>query len=222
MDLVKQLKETKDTPVQILDVIQKLTSQVNEVKGDLNLLKVVNQSPTVESKTTKDLMNNYDNSNLKEKIINFVEVAVDALKQNTLEIKKEFVVNGKSTDKPSKELMVRGDSAEKVEQDKVVRIQQLLKSLSSMIQSTYERPLRLNQENELNSINLEKLVGIETLPPETKSILKNNLSEIVDLVNQLKGNKDTKPEILAVIEKLMVQIQEVKGDLNLLKIVNKK
>ncbi|MGH4050382.1 MAG: flagellar hook-length control protein FliK [Clostridium sp.] len=222
VDLVKQLKGNKGTEPEILDVVRKLTVQVQEVKGDLNLLKRVNQRPELESKITKELGNTTDNSKLKQKIINFVEVAVDALKQNAVEPEKEFVVSDKATDKPSEELNLNSGSIEKVTQVQVGQIQELLKSLSAVIQSTYEKPITPNQGNELNPINLEKLVGIEILQPKTKGILKNNLSEIVDLVKQLKVNKGTEPEILDVVRKLMVQVQEVKGDLNLLKRVNQR
>ena len=60
----------------ILDVLQKLTTQVNEVKGDLSLLKAVNEKPTVEDKPSVDLNKSLDNNKLRSKVINFVEVAI--------------------------------------------------------------------------------------------------------------------------------------------------
>jgi|GEM_PF-789077 len=213
VDLLEKSKENNNIPTQILDVLEKLTTQVEEVKGDLDLLKLVNQSPKVEGTTKLD--NSYDSNQLKEKIINFVEVAVEALKQNTK--------------KPSKKLVDSNNSTEEVAQVQVSQIQELLKSLSSMIQSTYEIPVTpatpaspsmLQPNNELEPINLEKLVGVEKLSPETKNILKNNLNEIVDLLEKSKGNNNIPTQILDALEKLTTQVQEVKGDLNLLKLVN--
>ena len=293
--LLEKLKTNNESQPQIFDVIQKLTTEVSQVNGDLNLLKVVNEKNTVEGNTTKNLNNAYDNNKLKEKIINFVDVAIDALKQNTKKPSKELVDNNNSTEeaaqvqvvqiqellkslssmiqsnyerpvtlnrenelKPinleklvgaeelspmakstlknnlneivdllekskgntkesSKALAVSGESTEEVAQ-----IQELLGSLSSMIQSTYETPVTLHQENELKPINLEKLVGVEKLSPMVKGILKNNLSEIVDLIEKSKGNKDTLPQILGVIKKLTTEATEVKGDLSLLNVVNEK
>ena len=211
VNLLEKSKGNDGFKSQILDVIQKLTDQVQEVKGDLNLLKVVNKNSTVESKSTEDLSKTTDNSKLKEKIINFVEVANNALKQNTKKISKEFVVSNESTEKVEQV---------QTEQVQVTQIQQILKSLSSVIQSTYEMPVTINQENELNPINIEKLVGIEKLPSETKSILKNNLSEIVNLLEKSKVSNDIPPQILGGIQKLTTEVNDVKGNLALLKTLN--
>ena len=203
-EIVKLLEKSKvdqNTPDKILDVLQKLTSQVQDSKGDLSLLKEVSEKPTVESKTTKDLSSSTDNSKLVDEIISFVESANKELKQDTLESSEKSVVNDKST-------------------QEVVQIQQLLKSLSLMIQSSYERTVTPSLENEINSINIEELVGVEKLTPMAKTILKNNLSEIVDLLKKSKANNSAQAKIPEVLQKLTSQVQEVKGDLDLLKIVN--
>ena len=208
VDLLEKSKENKEMLPKILDVLQKLTTKVSDVKRDLSLLKVVNEKTTVEGNTTKDFNNAYDNNKLEAKIVNFVEVAINALKQNTEKSIKELAVEGKSI-------------------EKVVQIQKLLKSLSSMFQKTYETSATIHQGSKLNFINLEQvgeeqLIDIEKLEPEAKSILRKNLSEIVDLLEKSKENKEMLPKILDVLEKLTIKVRDVKGDLSLLKVGNEK
>ncbi|MCB2294302.1 hypothetical protein LGK95_12330, partial [Clostridium algoriphilum] len=203
VDLIEKSKGNNVVPPKILDVLKKLTTQVNEVKGDFSLLKVVNEKPIVEDKPSVDLNKSLDNNKLRSKVINFVEVAVDSLKQNTEKPSEQLVGNDKST-------------------EKVAQIQQVLQSLSFMLESVERATTTNNGKNELDSINLEQLVGVEKLQPETKTLLKNNLNEIVDLIEKSKGNNVDPPKILDVLKKLTTQVNEVKGDFSLLKVVNEK
>ncbi|MBW9170658.1 flagellar hook-length control protein FliK [Clostridium estertheticum] len=102
--------------------------------------------------------------------------------------------------------------------DQMAQIQQLLQSLTVMIQNTDKTTTTKTSGTELNSINLEELLGPEKLTPETKSNLKNNLSEILSLLEKSKGNNKVTPEILVMIQKLTTQVKDVKSDLNLLKV----
>jgi len=146
-----------------------------------------------ESSTEKDLSTSENNNKLKAKIINFIELAIDGLKQNT--------------EKSSKDLEGTDKSAEEMAQ-----IQQLLQFLSSMLQTVSKTSVTKNGEFELNSIKLEQLI------PDTKSVLKNNLSEIVALLEKIKGNNQIPSEISEMLQKLTTEPNSVKGDLSLFKI----
>ena len=143
--------------------VQQLITQVDEVNGDFSLLKIFNEKNTVEGKTevtekgTMDLGNSDDNNKLESKVINFVELAIDALKQNTEKASEQLVGTDKST-------------------EKVTQIQQVLQSVSLVLQSV-DKTMTINS-NKLNSINLEQMLGVDKLLPETKNLLKDNLSEI--------------------------------------------
>ena len=95
VDLIEKSKGNNVDPPKILDVLQKLTTQVNEVRGDFSLLKVINEKPTVEDKPSVDLNKSLDNNKLSSKVINFVEVAIDALKQNADKPSEQLVGNDK-------------------------------------------------------------------------------------------------------------------------------
>ena len=185
--------------------VQQLITQVDEVNGDFSLLKIFNEKNTVEGKTevtekgTMDLGNSDDNNKLESKVINFVELAIDALKQNTEKASEQLVGTDKST-------------------EKVTQIQQVLQSVSLVLQSV-DKTMTINS-NKLNSINLEQMLGVDKLLPETKNLLKDNLSEIVDLIEKSKVNNDTFPKILDVLQKLTTEVKEANGNLSLLKITD--
>ena len=190
--LLENSKGNNETSPQILDVLQKLTTEVSDVKGDLSLLKVVDEKPTVEGNLTEDLNSTYDNNKLKGKIIDFVEVAIDVLKQNTVKSPKQSVGEDKSI-------------------EKVAQIQQVLKSLNLVFQSVDAT------KNEVNSINLEQLLGVKKLTPLAETLLKNNLSEIVNFNEKSKGNNGNLPKVLDVLQKLTTEVESLKEDSKSLK-----
>jgi flagellar hook-length control protein FliK len=157
------------------------------------------EKTTVEGNTPKDSCSAEDNIKLKAKIISFIETAIDALKQNA--------------EKPSKELESADKSAEEMAQ-----IQQLLQFLGSMFQSVDETSDTKSLESGLKSINLEQLLGGEKLMPDAKNILRNNLSEIAALLEKSKGNNEMHFQISEMLQKLTTGIEDVKGDLSLLKV----
>ena len=315
-ELVGTDKSTEEIP-QILDVLQKLTTQVEDVKGDLNLLRNVNKKSKLENKTTVEekstvedetivnLDDSYDGYKTEAKVINFVEVAINSLKENTGKQSEQSVGTDKSTEKvaqiqqvlqslgfmlqsvekasttengknalndinleqlvgvdklapkakislknslneivdldksydnnklrakvinfvevaidslkqntekPSDQLVGNDEATEKVEQS-----QKVLKSLTTILQSAEKASTTVNDKNELDSINLEQLVGVDKLAPDTKNTLNSKLNEIVDLIKKSKANNETLPKILDMMKKLTSQVEDVKGDLSLLK-----
>ena len=104
--------------------------------------------------------------------------------------------------------------------EKVAQIQQVLQYLSFTLQSVEKATTTNNGKNELNSINLEQLVGVEKLPPETKTLLNNRIIEILNLIEKSKGNDGSSTQISDVLQKLSTELQDVKGDLKLLKVIN--
>ncbi|NNU76064.1 flagellar hook-length control protein FliK [Clostridium estertheticum] len=158
-----------------------------------------------------------------------IEKAIKTLKQNTEELPKDSVegvdIKINNTLKKLIDLLkknIKNTSGESASADKSIdqmaQIQQLLQSLTVMIQSTDKTTITKTSGNEFNSINLEELVGTKKLTPETKGNLKNKLSEILSLLQNLKGNTKVTPEILSMLQKLTTQVKDVKSDLNLLKV----
>ncbi|MBU3176405.1 flagellar hook-length control protein FliK [Clostridium estertheticum] len=145
-------------------------------------------------KLPKDLVGDVDN-----KISSGLKKLVDLLKQNLKKTSGESASADKSI-------------------DQTAQIQQLLQSLTVMIQSTDKTTTTKTSGTELNSINLEELLGAEKLTPETKSNLKNNLSEILSLLKNSKGNTKVTPEMLGMLQKLTTQVKDIKSDSNLLKV----
>jgi flagellar hook-length control protein FliK len=141
------------------------------------------EKTTVEGNVATDLSSAEDENKLKAKIISFIETTIDSLKQNT--------------DKSTEEM---------------AQIQQLLQFLSSMIQSVDQATATKSGEIEINSVDLEQLMGGGKLSPDTKNMLKNNLSEIVALLEKSKGNKEMSSEILDLLQKLTSETKEVNGN----------
>ncbi|MBU3142306.1 flagellar hook-length control protein FliK [Clostridium sp. CF012] len=190
---------------------QNLDKAKTENQG-LNVEKKYAETKDIESKGTdkyteegdisKELNNSDDNKDLK--VTNLIEEALAKLKQ--------------TAEGSSKELEGPDKSGSQMEQ-----LQQLLQLFSSMLKNVSEASVSTKVDSELKSINLETLLGVEQLiggeklTPDVKSMLKNNLSEIVALLEKSKGNNNLTSETVDVIQKLTTKILEVKGDLNLLK-----
>jgi len=154
----------------------------------------INELNKNSEKIPKDLIGQAGN-----KIINALKKLIDLLKQNIKKLSGESVNNEKST-------------------DEMAQMQQLLQSLTVMLQSIDKTTITKTSGTELNSINLEELIGSEKLTPETKSSLKNNLSEIVSLLEKSKGNNKMSTEMLGLLQKLTTEVKDTKSDLNLLKV----
>jgi flagellar hook-length control protein FliK len=149
---------------------------------------------------TKDLENSEDNKELKTKIINLIEEAIEKLK--------------KATEDSSKELEGKEESGSQMEQ-----IQQLLQLLNSMLQNDPKSSTTIQPEAELNSINIESLkVGEQLISNPKNDLIKNNLSEIIAMMDQSKENNVKPSEIIDVLQKLTTVVDELKGDLSLLKV----
>lgn len=155
----------------------------------------INSVEQNSEKSPKDLVGQAGNN-----IINALKKLIDLLKQNIKKLSGESVNNEKPT-------------------DEMAQMQQLLQSLTVMLQSIDKTTTTTKTSGiELNSINLKELIDGQKLTPETKSSLKNNLSEIVSLLEKSKGNNKMSPEILGLLQKLTTEVKEVKSDLNLLKV----
>lgn len=155
----------------------------------------INELNKNNEKIPKDLVGQVGN-----KIINALKKLIDLLKQNIKKLSGESVNSEKSADEMS-------------------QMQQLLQSLTIMLQSIDKTTTTTKTSGtELNSINLEELIGSEKLTPEIKSSLKNNLSEIVSLLEKSKGNNKMSTEMLGLLQKLTTEVKDTKSDLNLLKV----
>lgn len=101
-----------------------------------------------------------------------------------------------------------------------VQIQQILQSLSSMFKTDHSVTMTENQQIDVSSINMEQLIGVENLAPETKNMLKRSFSEIFVLIEKLEKSGEAPSKIISVLQKLTTEVHIVKGDLGLLKIPN--
>ncbi len=181
------------------NVDEKYNKDENTLKSkDEKQSKETNKN-SLEGSATKDSSKPEDNNKLKEKVINLVEKAIDSLKQ--------------STEKTSKDLEGTDEST-----DEMAQIQQLLQLLSSMLQGLDENSATKNGEVQLNAINLEQFIGNEKPVLDTKDILKNQLSEIVALLEKSKENSKIPSEISEMLQRLTTEASVLKGDLNLLKV----
>ncbi|MPQ32530.1 flagellar hook-length control protein FliK [Clostridium estertheticum] len=192
-----------------------------------------NQKESVGKTTAEDKKKGLDDSDTGGKVStdtnSTIEKAIKTLKQNTEELPKDSLedvdIKINNTLKKLIDLLKQnikktsGESAstEKTT-DQMEQIQQLLQSLTVMIQSTDKTATTKTSGTELNSINLEELVGTKKLTPETKTTLKNNLSEILSLLENPKENTKMSSEMLAMLQKLTTQVKDIKSDLNLLKV----
>jgi len=200
---------------------------------------VTNQNPsevakknTVEGDTTIDSNDVNDSNNLDNEITNVIKDIIDSLKRNIGKTSKESVGEGINTTSVSidniksiinslKQKTVK-TSKISVDSDKttdgMAQIQQLLESLSSMIQSINKTTVIKTPETELNFTNLVQLVGGGKLTPDSKKMLVNNLNEIVSLLKETKGNSDVSTQILSTLQKITTQVEGLQGELSLLKV----
>ncbi|MCB2356680.1 flagellar hook-length control protein FliK [Clostridium estertheticum] len=181
-------------------------------------------------KLPKNIVVDADNSDKVSTDINStIEKAIKTLNQNIKELPKDSVegvgIKINNTLKKIIDLLklnsktTSGDSASTDKStDQMAQIQQLLQSLNVMIQSTDKTTTTKTSGTELNSINLEELIGGEKLTTETKTTLKNNLSEILSLLENSKGNTKMSSEMLGMLQKQTTQVKDIKSDLNLLKV----
>jgi flagellar hook-length control protein FliK len=161
-----------------------------------DLEKINNENPkgsiektTIEDSQEKGLVNAEENNKLNSEIISFLKISIDALEQ--------------STDKST---------------DETAQMQQLLQSLLAMLQKFNDTTTTKDQNTKSGTVNLEQLEGVAKLITDTKSLLKNNLNEMVALLENPKENSQVSSQIIDVLQKLMTEVEQVEGDLNLLKI----
>lgn len=157
---------------------------------------------TIKNSTPKDLKNAENNDELKVGPTNIIQGLIYELKQNTEE--------------SSEQLLGEDESIQPIEQ-----INQLVQLLSSMFQNNDEITKTESGEGHLNSINLEQimnqqqLINGDKLTPETKTMLKNNFSEIVALLEKSKGNVQITSQIVNALQKLTTEVATAKEDLGL-------
>ena len=153
-----------------------------------------------EGSDRKGLNKPEDKNQVKEKIKNFIKTSIDALKENTEKTAKELGVAEESTDEMSE-------------------IQQLLQLLSSMLQNLDEAATKTatakESEISLHPINLEQFIENTKLDPASKNIMKNQLSEIVAILEKTKGNNKMSSELSEILQKLTTEAGEVKNGVNL-------
>ena len=287
--LINQLKEKNATSQQVIDVAEKLTTKVSDLKKNLNLLKGTNEKNTKKQSkqfqsngnvidtytdksaqinqalqslgdlvksvqgisTTNNGTNKLNSNNLeqlaevkklapetkglikndiselvilinklKEKnttspqVIDVAEkltTKVADLKENLLKVTDE-----RSTKKQSKQLLSTKNVIDTYT-DKSDQINKVLQSLGDLVKSVQGASTTNNGTNKLNSNNLEQLTEVQKLEPDTKSIIKNNLSEIVTMINQLEVKNANSPQIIDILQRLTTQVNEIKGDLTVVK-----
>ncbi|MBZ9635984.1 flagellar hook-length control protein FliK [Clostridium sp. FP1] len=74
------------------------------------------------------------------------------------------------------------------------------------------------QEIGLNPIKQKGSMGVEQLTSDAKVMLKSNLSEIVGLLEKSKSDNVVPSQIIEVLQKLTTVVEDLKGDLSLLKV----
>ncbi|MGH4120100.1 flagellar hook-length control protein FliK [Clostridium sp.] len=206
-------------------VLEKLTREVSGVKGELDTSYLKNSKDDTSKPQIQQILQSLSlmfetkESNLKpvglEKMIddqlvgveNLTPATKDTLKDNIIKI---FTLIEKS-DSHKVELDTSYLSNSKDNASKP-QIQKILQSLSLMFET---------HESNLKPVDLEKmldehLIGVEKLPDKTKNTLKNNLSNIFKLIGKSNANKYEPLKVQNVLEKLMVEVGQVKGDLSLL------
>lgn len=172
------------------DSVKNLDNENQNVKTE----KIaVDESEEMEPVNTKE------NSKLDSEILSFLKQSIDELT--------------KSTDKSSEELLGVGKAT-----DEMTQIQQLLQSLLAMFQKFNDTTATKDQDTKSGTVNLEQLVGGEKVITDTKGLLKNSLNEMVTLLENSKENSQVSSQIIDVLQKLMTKVEQVEGDLNLLKI----
>ncbi|MGH4140922.1 flagellar hook-length control protein FliK [Clostridium sp.] len=238
-----QKEQCKDQNINETDNENKSASVENKDTKNKDIENSDVEKTATQVTPAKDLDNTKDDKELKTKIINLIEEAIDKLE--------------KTIDNSSQEVEGADKSVSQMDQ-----IQQLLQLLNSMLKNNSEPSTTIKPEGESNSIDLEslkvgaKLIGAEQLIGTDKlmsnpknDLIKNSLSEIVAMMEQLKGNEqlisspkndliknnlseiiaimeqskesNIKPsEIIDVLQKLSTVVDELKGDLSLLKVPN--
>lgn len=161
-EVIEKPDTNMDKPLQIQNILEQLTKEVDGVNGEL-----------------------------KAEIINFIQIATNSIKPIPENVSKD------STSKEKSDFSI---------------VKQILQSLSSMFET---------KQSEFSSKDLEKmldenLIGVENLTFETKNTLKNNLSNIVKGIGKSDANKYDPLQLQNVLENLIIEVDEVKGDLSLL------
>jgi flagellar hook-length control protein FliK len=186
--------------------LEKTNGKDLEKTNNPNLDNINNENQNVSTgKTTIDdsqemwLVNAEESNKLNSEVLNFIKVSIDALEQSTEKSSKELLGVDKST-------------------DETTQSQQLLQSLIAMFQGFNDTTTIKDQESKSSTVNLEQLVGGEKLITDIKSLLKNNLNEMVALLESSKESSKVPSQIIDVLQKLMTKVEQVEGDLNLLKV----
>jgi flagellar hook-length control protein FliK len=205
-------EQSKDQNLNRTDNENKSTNVENKDAKTKDIENSDVDKTAVEGTPAKDLENSEGNKELKTKIINLIEEAIKKLKKTAEDL--------------SKELEGIDESGSQMEQ-----IQQLLQLLNSMLQNDPKSSTTIQPETELNSINIEslkaseqlivgeQLKGTEKLLSNPKNdLIKNSLSEIIAMMDKSKENNVKPSEIINVLQKLTTVVDELKGDLSLLKV----
>jgi flagellar hook-length control protein FliK len=167
-----------------------MPKQINkkeDFKKVLNNHELQSRNSSNESVNKKELFKSGDSNKVKAKIKDNLEGATDT---------------SQDTEKPSEEML---------------QVQQLLQSLSSMLQNLDETSVTENVDSEATSLNSVQLLGEESLISGNMDMLKSKLSEIVALLEKLKESSKLSPEMLDMIQKFTSQDAEVKENFNLIK-----
>lgn len=164
---------------------------INPQVMDEEHINIIDKSKVELMLLEKNKTNSNVNNQLEVEIVSFIETYIDVLKQNSKEA-------------PSKES----------DNDQIEQIQQVLQSLSSMFQNHNEVSVFGNQENDGKDISLDQLINVEKLTPETKDMLKNNLSKILVLMEKADMNNKVPSQLLQLLQGLTSEILEAKGDLS--------
>jgi len=211
-----------------------IQNKTNKVDDSKNEDSENNDETLEESKTKNDLSDSSYSADVITELISLIKIPEDMIKQNTeklpedvvddsnIEIKTEIInfidksmdVIKKDTEKPSDESIINDKAT-----DETTQMQQLLQILGSMFQANDSTSAVKTSKTEVNSINLEGLIGVEKLTADTKGILKDNLSEMVSLLEKPEGNKKISAAILDIIKNVTSEVEAVKGNISLLKVI---
>ncbi|MGH4125742.1 MAG: flagellar hook-length control protein FliK [Clostridium sp.] len=188
----------------------------------------------VEYIIPKDSNDSCGNVELKTNIINLIEVAIDKLEQTLESSPSELQVTDKSVEQMAQLqqlLQLLSSMFQKVpEATATINVESKPNSINLESTMGIEQITGIEQIKAVGQLKsaeqitgIEKLKGAEQLTavkeltPDAKGMLKGNLSEIVALLEKSKESNLIPSEIVQVLQKLTTVVDELKGNLSLLK-----
>ncbi len=186
---VKEIKSVEDTVVNpIEDTVAKVEKIIEGSKSDIKPVEdtVVN---LIEDAVAK-----------LQKTIEGSEIDIKPVEDTVAKLEK--TIEGSESD--------IGASDESMQQ--IQQLQQLLQSLVAMFQNSQSDSGAVNSEVEATSIKLGNGMETEILTPDVKVTLKNNLSEMIAILEKSKEANLSSSEITDMMQKLNTLVEDLKKD----------